>query len=473
MKNILLVIIICIIITGCINEKENYNLNAFLTKDISLLYPGEEFKVKIEGEIEDISKTIFIEFNNERKKTYLGVEKAFTAPEHSTEMKIIVDNEIIKKTNVNISKIKTENLLYIYMAADNNMEIQALKDLEEIKEGTKNIKNLSVFIFIDMKESNLDNSYVIIENGNYRKIKQSTIEKNSGELDTIKDFINAGKKIYNSNKNFMVIWNHGDGWYNEKITNKRNVKKSIAIDDDSNDSLNLFELQEGLNTLGKKWDLLIFDACLMNTIEVAYQLKNVTEAIVGSPEEVPFDGYDYRKLIQHISANNTIEEISKQIIRESIDYYNKSKEFVCYSYLDLDQIDDFYLKIDRFAFNLIKKSEEIIVLKDKIKKEVLTYSVYKSDYSKYTSYLDLKSFLNLLVKNNIMTEQSNLLLSELKNIVKYELSTELTNNYNLEKSGGLSIYLPFENYYEEYESATNFGINNHWTDFIKILQNRD
>ena len=50
----------------------------------------------------------------------------------------------------------------------------------------------------------------------------------------------------------------------------RNINRAIVIDDISNNSLNIYELEEGVKEIEKKWDLLIFDACLMNTIEVAY-----------------------------------------------------------------------------------------------------------------------------------------------------------------------------------------------------------
>ncbi|MBW1675421.1 MAG: hypothetical protein JRF30_01090 [Deltaproteobacteria bacterium] len=71
----------------------------------------------------------------------------------------------------------------------------------------------------------------------------------------------------------------------------------LLTDDTSGDALDNQELKNVLSgvsqRIGRKIDILGLDACLMNMIEVAYQLKDCVQVMVGSEEEEPFDGWPY------------------------------------------------------------------------------------------------------------------------------------------------------------------------------------
>src|SRR5262249_9548142 len=71
--------------------------------------------------------------------------------------------------------------------------------------------------------------------------------------------------------------------------------RAIAYDDSSRDFLDNMELARVLaavkKKLGRKIDLMGFDACLMNMVEVAYELRGSADFIVGSEEIEPGDGW--------------------------------------------------------------------------------------------------------------------------------------------------------------------------------------
>ena len=69
--------------------------------------------------------------------------------------------------------------------------------------------------------------------------------------------------------------------------------KSILFDDEARDFLDNLELKQVLVDLNKKLDIIGFDACLMNMLEVAYQLRDHTEVVVGSEELEPGKGWDW------------------------------------------------------------------------------------------------------------------------------------------------------------------------------------
>jgi len=71
-----------------------------------------------------------------------------------------------------------------------------------------------------------------------------------------------------------------------------------------------------------KFDFIMFDACLMGGVEVAYELRAKTPYIVASVAEIMGDGFPYDKLIPHIFAD---QPDLPGICDEYINYYKNSK----------------------------------------------------------------------------------------------------------------------------------------------------
>ena len=280
----------------------------------------------------------------------------------------------------------------------------------------------------------------------------------------MKTFLEFGKRSFNAEKNFLIVWNHGNGWYGDgKETEQENYKKSIGFDDSEKDWLNLYELEEAVESYGQKWDMIIFDACLMNTIEVIYQLRDHTEYILGSPEEIPMSGFDYEKLIKSILENRKISDTGIKIIKEAVEEFEKKDLFAVYSLIKTECIKELFLELQQCSMEMLKKLEEIKGLKSYLKENLLTYSFEENDYTLYTEIADMGCFFSEIRENNI--------IKKLNNVVVFKKSTTAEPEMKLEKSSGLSIYLPFEVYNTSYGLVTEFGKNNKWISFIKEFSN--
>ena len=60
------------------------------------------------------------------------------------------------------------------------------------------------------------------------------------------------------------------------------------------------ELKDLAAAIPYKLDYILFDACLMGTVEVAWELRNVCSYLAVSPCEIPAAGFDYRDLAEHL-----------------------------------------------------------------------------------------------------------------------------------------------------------------------------
>ena len=112
---------------------------------------------------------------------------------------------------------------------------------------------------------------------------------NMSDPHTLADFIKWGVKNYPAENYMVIISDHGDGWKG-------------ACQDWSHDGwMSLPEIRQGLEEArqetGKKIDVLGFDACLMASSEVGYELRNEANYLVASEETEGASGWPYTRLL--------------------------------------------------------------------------------------------------------------------------------------------------------------------------------
>jgi hypothetical protein len=122
---------------------------------------------------------------------------------------------------------------------------------------------------------------------------QSVVKENAGIADggrakSLADFGRWAVERYPADNYALVVWNHGAGW------------SGVSYDDNSHHGMDMAEVREGVEQIvakldnGKqKLDILDFDACLMATLEVGYELKDTVDFLVASQEVEPGDGMPY------------------------------------------------------------------------------------------------------------------------------------------------------------------------------------
>ena len=107
-------------------------------------------------------------------------------------------------------------------------------------------------------------------------------------------------RLYPSNHYGLVLWSHGSGWLFPKDEDSpaNAPRRSFGVDNGhrstSNDGvkMSITTLKHVLQQL-PRLDFLFFDACYMQCIEVAYELRRVADYIIGSPAEIPGSGAPY------------------------------------------------------------------------------------------------------------------------------------------------------------------------------------
>lgn len=111
----------------------------------------------------------------------------------------------------------------------------------------------------------------------------------------------------------VIFGSHASGWM------QGNSVKTKAFGDDNGYNIDIPNLAEVLkNSFTKKLDFVLFDACMMGTAEVCYELKDVTSHCVASVMETPVYGFPYDQLLSYLYT-------------DSVDYSAVCHEFISFN----------------------------------------------------------------------------------------------------------------------------------------------
>lgn len=177
-----------------------------------------------------------------------------------------------------------------------------------------------------------------------------------GKPDTFADFLQWGVENYPSEHMGVILWDHGGG----SIT-------GVCFDEtEQYDSLSLRELDGALLTvcggMGRKFDFIGFDACLMGTLETAGILASYADYMIGSEEVEPGSGWDYTSIGKYLGKNPgaDTEGLGKIVCDSFIDAcraYNVD-ELCTLAVIDLSKLDDLLVAFNDFAHGMYDSAAE-------------------------------------------------------------------------------------------------------------------
>lgn len=224
-----------------------------------------------------------------------------------------------KKDNNILIENKATTILYI--EANNDLKNEAIRTINDIEEGL--ITSPSSIVLVYIKDNNEKGVLLKIRpDNNIYKIVSDTlmifpfIEKTNGrQINTVLNYI---KDNVNSEKYNLILWSHGTSWFpNSDFFNKPRTK---AFGQDRDSQIDIIDLK---NSLPITFDLIVFDACAMASIEVLYEFKDKANYIISSPTDILSEGFPYKEIIKELSLSGKDSFI--KISEKYFNYYNSKK----------------------------------------------------------------------------------------------------------------------------------------------------
>jgi hypothetical protein len=194
----------------------------------------------------------------------------------------------------------------VYLAGDNDLEPAALDDLDEMMlVGSSD--DVAVVVLLDTWTGGTE--ALVVERGRTTRIEDWG-ERDMGDWRTLRDFGLLVVEHFPARRTALVLWDHGDGWKSTAGGEgaPRDTKSYAHDSHGGGDGISIAAgdhaaaLRPVVAALGRRLDLVGFDACLMGTWEVADATAPFADLLVASSEDVPADGWPYRAVLRELRA---------------------------------------------------------------------------------------------------------------------------------------------------------------------------
>ena len=319
---------------------------------------------------------------------------------------------------------------------------------------------------------------------------------NTGDWHNVADFTTWAKANYPASHYAFLIYGHGNGFFDSKKTQE----KGTLIDVETKDYVTLPELRLLMAQTGHV-DAFIMTSCIMQMGEVAWQVKDYTDAIVGSSELMWSVGYDLDAMLKTLNSNPSISglELGDMMANGYVDRVKEYKLSGAHaSVIQTSKLQNFGGKLDAWV-------DAELALNDKgpIAKGVagaarfdifgVTLATTAAVASSVSMSGDLYDFVSIVTANTPQDTPAQQLArqtgQDLMNYISGELVykyyfTGMTNTgFDFSRAHGLSVHVPpvrviggswaaFSQYMQEDYFTLPFANDTKWGAFLNWVYGR-
>ena len=204
------------------------------------------------------------------------------------------------------------------------------------------------------------------------------------------------------------------------------------------------------------------DACLMTMVEVAWQLRDSVEILVGSEIEEPNDGWPYAEILQFLAAKpkSKTHVVAREVIKQYVASYRDQGETVTQSAINT-------VATIEIIQTLIPLAAELLADLDKNRK-LIQWAWEHAPKFYDDNYLELYAFARRLRSKDRgrIREKADALIAVLKNGKAKAILCQGRLGKEVAGTKGLSIYFPAESINPAYRRL-DFAIDCQWAIFLE------
>ena len=206
------------------------------------------------------------------------------------------------------------------------------------------------------------------------------------------------------------------------------------------------ELKDLAAAIPYKLDYILFDACLMGTVEVAWELRNVCSYVAFSPCEIPAAGFDFRNMMEHL-LKPVVPDLKAVCQDYFASYEHNSSYGATVTLVDCSRLDRLAVTcrelFDRYRSGIRNLDGGNVQVYDR-----------RMGSKTYYAFFDLKDILR---EAGASAADLAALQTALDEAIIYEAHTDRFISVVLERVCGLSMYLPaYPDYRRDIYHGTRF-----------------
>ena len=245
--------------------------------------------------------------------------------------------------------------------------------------------------------------------------------------ETMHNVIKETIELFPAKSYGLILSSHATSWLPGNFSSLR------SFGAENYKYMEITELNEALE--GFHFDFMLFDACYMSGIECAYELKDKTDYLLGSPTEVLARGFPYEDFLPALFKEKADLE---QVTKSFYDYYsNNSSPYGTVSLIKTSELDELALIVNEI---LKDKTEEDIYALPLSDMQILEYLTTSKPHMLY----DFDDFIRHLASN----EQYERFTTSMKKVIvskyatPYSFYAAIYSAKKIDHYSGLSVFVP-------------------------------
>lgn len=340
-----------------------------------------------------------------------------------------------------------DRTVLIYMVGENSLSRYCARNIDSIMSGLQNVADpINILVYED-SNSNKGVLWKIGRNngGVTKEVVKSYGNQNSVNVSRMATVIKEAFHMYPGEEKGLVLWSHGSGWlptgdYTPAQAPASDRPVFYSFGQDNTDEMEIWELRMALEQ-APKMDFLIFDACHMASVEVAYELKDVTDYLLASTTEIMGTGFPYQTITPILNQ----EELDLVAIGKAYtSYYNGITNYG--GTLSLIKTEG----LDRLASQYARVYDQYSSRLSSIKgNDLQQFGRQISASADFTNiFYDMKD-----VVDNLAQGEDAEFKSALEEVIVYEGHSADFLSIKLNRNSGMSVFMPELNTDEVYNDA--------------------
>ncbi len=297
----------------------------------------------------------------------------------------------------------------VYMVAENSLGDRELKD--DIKELIKGRNSLNfhagdhLIVYVD--DNALPRIYEIKKDETTMQLADLSPvctykeDVNSASAVQLRRFVQYVKQHYPAKSYGLVMWSHALGWIpstyaKDKADDGGTKKRAFGLDNEQNSydgrlngyQMSIEDMAAVLEAEGGV-DFILFDACFMQCIEVAYAMRNATHYVIASPAEIPGPGANYATMVPAMFQKD--DYVQQMLSAYYTDYEMRKDYGIVISAIETAHLETFAMEM----WGIVQKYQSQLMALDK--QSLLSYYVYGAWGTICPDYLDMQGVMRTVL----------------------------------------------------------------------------
>ena len=322
------------------------------------------------------------------------------------------------------------------------------KNISSMMSAWKKSYNANIVIYFDAPNA-APELYTFRFNGKEveKQVLKTYEEMDSADPEVLKKILNEMQDLYPSDSYGLILGSHASGWipsggfgrssrmlYAEPV-----LTRSFGTDYTGPNEMDTRDMAKAIPFNKENLEFILFDACLMSSIEVLYDLRDKAKYVIASPAELPAPGFPYARVMPYFWGKGTdLEKDLVKVCDEFWDYYNTYNAANRFGTIALIKMDGMEHLFDLTREVLQGKKENVATID---KNAVYCYPMV--EYFKYDRFFDLGEYMKYMTegREGLYKEYRDFLDNQVviyKNATNPFYYTEIPE----EKFSGIATYIP-------------------------------